>query len=393
MGSPIKSVTIILLLIAGIATGWFGHAFMQAEPEPHAMNVINQSVTPAFEQKPVVVAEQKKPATMVMLPMSKPDPLQAFQKLLAQGDFASALAAWPRQSAYKARTSVFKLAHRLSQKNEAAIAAGLLAEYRNHFPDDVEAGLLQANLLQQMGQFDEQAYLLIDLLKQTADVNDVARINSLLHSAVQSHKDYLMQREDYVELLSFYRRLSNLDGANQEYQLMQARALIEMGQLQQASTILQPLVYDAEAGGRAKSLLKQIDKVTGADYEVSIALQRSGDHFLVPLSVNGRAPVLLLLDTGASITLLQRELAGSTVGKLTNISMQTANGRMEVPLLKSNRVTLGSYQMKDIDIALINKPVGPSAKGLLGMNVLKRFDFFIDQKTATLKLSRRIAEH
>jgi len=387
------SFALILLLLASFAMGWFSHDFFVKQQAQHLFMVDGRSLNSVAAPKGQATVPPPSPIlphTLKQAPVSPVDPLQSFHALMIQGNFSAAMQAWPRLQTLQARGIVFVLARQMSRDGRPESALRLLREYRNSFPEDIEAGLLHANIVHQSARFDQESFLLFGLLNQTADPGFLFRIRRSLKTAVQSYDEYLKQGEEYGQILGFFRKLADLDGGNPDYQIKQATALMEMGQLQQASTILQPLVFDTESGSKAKELLQRIKQISDAAYQITVPLQRAGEHFLVSLSINGKPPVHLLLDTGASLTLLQRnQVAMSDSATLPKITLQTANGRMQASLKRSNRIRLGSFQLQDIDIALIDGDVGAGAEGLLGMNILKHFDFFIDQQTPALKLSRR----
>ncbi len=396
---------IAFILAIGWVMGWYSHDLMATKPlEEQYPNLKGETLNPS-PQRPLTETASVIPtiiskAGVVPMPAPLPqtasiplDPLQTFTTLLMQESFSAAFSAWPQQSSEQARNQIIMLSNTYIQQGMSETALLLLKQYRNHFPDDVAAGLLQAKTLHEQEQFDLEAFLLIDLLKQTANPELISRINHQRYKAVQAQKEHLIQAEEFNHILTFYRRLSNMDGANTDYQLMQAIALIEMGHTKQATTILQPLVYDPEVGNRASALLQKIEQIHSIDYQVTIPLQRAGEHFLVPLSINGNPPVFLLLDTGASLTLMQVDQTEiDTSHALPQISLQTVSGKIDAPLKLADHVKLGSFQLNKIKIALITQSVAPHAQGLLGMNILKHFDFYIDQQTPSLKLSLRSSQ-
>jgi len=401
--SRMKPIAFILAI--GWIGGWYSHGFMATKPveeqspslkgealnaSPSITSVATDSAIPTVINKTDLVPM---PAPLPQTISSAPDPLQRFTTLLMQDNFSAAFSAWPQQASEQARNQIFMLNNSYMQQGMSETALLLIKQYRNHFPDDVEAGLLQAKILHEQEQFDLEAFLLIDLLKQTANAELISHINHQRYKAIQAQKEHLIQAEEFNHILTFFRRLSNMDGANTDYQLMQAIALIEMGHTKQASTILQPLVYDPEVGNRASALLQKIEQIHSIDYQVTIPLQRAGEHFLVPLSINGNPPVLLLLDTGASLTLLQVSQAEIDASHaLPQLSLQTVSGKIDAPLQLADHVKLGSFQLNKIKIALITQSVAPHAQGLLGMNILKHFDFYIDQQAPSLKLSLRSSQ-
>ncbi|PIQ31460.1 MAG: hypothetical protein CO186_04430 [Zetaproteobacteria bacterium CG_4_9_14_3_um_filter_49_83] len=400
---PISFRLPLITLAVGWLAGWFSYVWLDdavlleqqvvvpespARVETSYSHPQSQLTTELVAPVPVVKTNAKLP--QVQAPV-EPDAMQLFNAQLNNHRFASAMHDyWPVEAEQKAREHVMDMLASLERQDATEPASRLMQAYRSRFPDDLAAGLVQARLWHKLGQLAQEALLLMELRRMSVDASLQMQLDEQVNNVVQQYKEQLKESEQYSRLLDFARKLSNIDGANPEFQWLQAMTLVEMGQLEQARTLLEPLVYDPSVSTKAERLLHRIDQIVDAEYTMSVPLQRSGDHFLVPISVNGSAPVLLLLDTGASITLLEQSqlLSPGNTAK-GNIELQTANGVMRAALLPSNRVRLGSFELENVDIALIRQPMFPTAKGLLGMNILKHFDFFIDQEIPALKLSLR----
>jgi len=373
---------VAIALLLGWIAGWLSHASYRT---PQLASVIT-------DVSPVPVGK-KVPQVVVQVPDSMPlavvtpqaDAWQTFQSLLQQGRFTEAVAAWPERRHQQARALVFRDSYDLQASGRQQDGLDLLRAYVDRFPDDDGAVLHLADMLHQAHDFQGETLLLMDML-HTAAVASVRDVKSRLQRAIASSREQRMQTRNYRDLLAFYRQLSSRDGSNQDYILMQAGVLIAMGQLSQASSILQPLLFDAQAAQQAKSLIAKIERITSAQYQLAIPLQRLGEHFLVPVSIDGKAPLHLLLDTGASITLIQQ---GAGDQGTLRIKLQTANGSITVPATTVASFSLGRFTLHDVQLGLISEPVASQADGLLGMNILKHFDFFIDQKTPALRLTPR----
>ena len=117
----------------------------------------------------------------------------------------------------------------------------------------------------------------------------------------------------------------------------------------------------------------------------------SGNQVLVPvvLGYRGRqTEALLLLDTGASITVLHQEIADQlNIKQVQKAKLLTLGGK-SIPayLAKLNFARLGPHQKENIYAGIIEYQ-GPKVdyQGLLGMNFLRNIEYAIDFKNQTLK--------
>ena len=106
------------------------------------------------------------------------------------------------------------------------------------------------------------------------------------------------------------------------------------------------------------------------------------DYIIVPVSINGRAPVFLLLDTGASTVTLSRALAdrmGINWRGGYKVTASMADGRTSTGysiLLKS--VAVGDFRADNVRAVVLEEPPAKGVDGLLGMSYLQRFHLRID---------------
>lgn len=123
----------------------------------------------------------------------------------------------------------------------------------------------------------------------------------------------------------------------------------------------------------------------------SVPLQRKGQHFIVTAQVDDRFGVNLLIDTGASSTVLSDSVFATLSLDLSpefigEYPVNTANGQVIAPVYRFTKLTIGAHSVSDIAIVVL--PLGQlEADGLLGMNFLRGFQFEIDQQKAQLNLT------
>lgn len=125
--------------------------------------------------------------------------------------------------------------------------------------------------------------------------------------------------------------------------------------------------------------------------ENAIPLIRKGAHFLVDAWFRHRSGVRLMIDTGASTTVISQEAFDNLPRRvkrefLGNYTVNTANGPVNAPVYRFNTLTVGEYQVEDIAIVVLSLQ-NLEADGLLGMNFLNQFRFHIDQVNSRLLLS------
>ena len=119
--------------------------------------------------------------------------------------------------------------------------------------------------------------------------------------------------------------------------------------------------------------------------EVQLLRNRAG-HYVASGEIN-QSRVLFFLDTGATTISIPGKVA-SRLGlkKGYAMSVQTANGTVQVYSTRLKKVTLGDIELFDVD-ANIN-PHMDSDEILLGMNVLKKLELIQRGDTLTIRQYR-----
>jgi len=161
-----------------------------------------------------------------------------------------------------------------------------------------------------------------------------------------------------------------------------------------AQRTLDIIAYDPETSAKVQQLLNVIENRSGktvSDAE-PVPLRRHGNNLLTQVLFNNRAQGRLLLDTGASLTVITPALL-QDLGLDYNHPQRkgwfnTANGVVEAPIFLIDRVSIGSQTVDQLEVAVMALD-NQHINGLLGMNFLQHFQFSIDHQNNVLYLSPR----
>lgn len=103
----------------------------------------------------------------------------------------------------------------------------------------------------------------------------------------------------------------------------------------------------------------------------------------VKMCINGIHKTTLILDTGASYTVIShamaREAGIGVEDSIGSISIQTANGVVRAPVVKISQLGSGDYHVKDMRVAVHDIDPSGDYDGLLGLDFFGESDITITQ--------------
>lgn len=213
----------------------------------------------------------------------------------------------------------------------------------------------------------------------------------LIFATVNQIEVLLAEQNDSAALVSLYRFLISLHGDHTPYYLSLTYWLIESGDLYAAEESLAGAVNDIAYQEQVEILKARID---GRDLPLKegvsgIPLRKIGEHYVIEILLDEQYPVKLMIDTGASLSTLKSELvdqfASYALADAGALQMNTANGSVSGQKIRIRSFRLGTIQLNDVDMGVVPLP-DFDFDGLLGMNVLSQFKFFIDQEKHLLVL-------
>lgn len=136
------------------------------------------------------------------------------------------------------------------------------------------------------------------------------------------------------------------------------------------------------------------ERTMGMVERATIPLTRRGEHHFVEISINGAAPRTFLIDTGAGLTAISRELA-DTLGLALGGSLGIVGlgGGVKAHSATLASVGIGAITRKDVsclvlDFEEMRRSMGLKVEGILGYSALNRYAVTFDFALGTLELAQ-----
>ena len=127
--------------------------------------------------------------------------------------------------------------------------------------------------------------------------------------------------------------------------------------------------------------------------KASIPFEKRGQVVVVEVMLNNTVPVKLVVDTGATYTMISaataKELSIDPQSAQRTMPFQTANGVIQAPLANLESVIVGGMEMKNLTAAIHDAVPSAQVAGLLGLNFLSNFRLDIDTEKGMLHLERK----
>lgn len=359
----------IVIALAAFGLGFYASEYRHAQqPQP----VVN-----AFEPAPATPLPVVEEPAMATIPT----------------DIASSI---PSATPLPQELSLLERAQQHIANNAFPAAVQVLNDILQKNPSDTEALLLLARVLEKQGKHEEAVATWFRYLNSELDVKKfqeaTAYLSRYLTRLVNSPGIFGSSREWLMAQLN---DLIKLTPDNGELHLQLADMHVKSGDQEQAQYHALMAANQDNTRIRAEEFLARLtDDAIAAqadDQESTIQLTRFGKQFLVPISVDGRN-VKLLLDTGASISGLTSNFLNRNYGIVKSpkpIQLNTASGTVDSILFVVDSLQFAEVTFNKHMLARLPMDDLDSFDGLLGVDILGRFDFVIDQEKAILRLRKR----
>lgn len=127
--------------------------------------------------------------------------------------------------------------------------------------------------------------------------------------------------------------------------------------------------------------------------KASIPFERQGSVVIVDAIFNRRTTARLVVDTGASFTMISsataKELNIDAAQNQRTAPFQTANGTIQAPLINLDSITVGGIEIKNLTAAVHDINTDAKVAGLLGLDFLSNFRMDIDTEKGMLYLEKK----
>ncbi len=144
---------------------------------------------------------------------------------------------------------------------------------------------------------------------------------------------------------------------------------------------------------RASTLAVEIPSVLSDSAPTSaimVPIHLTGSAAFVAVTLNRTAQAFMLLDTGASYTVVSRRLATSlSLNETSRATISTANGLINVALARLGSIKVGAAEALNLTVAIHDISTNANPGGLLGLDFLSRFHTSIDSRRQLLILAPR----
>jgi clan AA aspartic protease (TIGR02281 family) len=132
---------------------------------------------------------------------------------------------------------------------------------------------------------------------------------------------------------------------------------------------------------------------TTSPSKVSIPIEKNGAIVVVDATLNGKTAAKLVVDTGASLTMIStamaKEVGINLDGTRRTVPFHTANGLIQAPLADLESITVGGMEVRNLTAAIHDALPNTAVAGLLGLNFLSNFRIDIDTEKGVLLLEKK----
>ncbi|MBT4159768.1 MAG: clan AA aspartic protease [Gammaproteobacteria bacterium] len=239
---------------------------------------------------------------------------------------------------------------------------------------------LEADIIELVGRrrYADALEKLVELDLLAASTKEIAQVSSLLEEAVKLRAVQLESRGRLADIDALYESLTFNMPERAEYFLLLAEHRIRMGTPETALPVLAQIENHHQLGGHVRELIGTLTKEPESPPLASVSLTRRRDQYLVDVTIDHNYSATLMMDTGASTTILTPALI-SRLGYRSGAResrFSTAGGPVTAPLIEIESVALADAEVSPLTVGVLDLTTN-KVDGLLGMDFLSQFDWVV----------------
>ncbi|MEW6742616.1 MAG: aspartyl protease family protein [Planctomycetota bacterium] len=290
------------------------------------------------------------------------------------------------------RAAVLRLeAARLMQNGAPGEARSHLERSLELRPDDVSARKDLAIVLLALGE-PESA---VAELRYAASLNGAseAEMRPLLIESYRRAGEAAVSRGEVPEAVRLLREGTALYPQEARLWLALGEALLAAEAWNEAFHAFQDAArLDASLAREAGEGMQRAQRAL--DGPVEIDFPRNATAVRTRALLNDRVEIDVIVDTGASMTVITRAVADRlglrNLDRLPQIAVKTVGkSHLTAPLATLESVSLGEARVKNLEVLVVELEDWDETEGLIGLNFLNHFSFTLDHRAGRLILTPR----
>ncbi|MDO6568712.1 retropepsin-like aspartic protease [Alteromonas sp. 1_MG-2023] len=279
-----------------------------------------------------------------------------------------------------------------------------------HYPTNENLLLLEAELIVRTQPLSDALIHFHDLAELPLSPTSKAKVDKRITNLYNTAQEELTANSQWDLLANLNEPLFQRVPDNRQYTLQLAKAYAWQQKITLMEDVLASLAYNDRAANAVRNIAyNERSRDEGIINEAStdnmlgntllgndvtrVALMREGDQYRVGVRALTQ-DAEMVLDTGATTTAITTGLFNQLGGlkKLTfigNFDVNTASGTISAPLVHIPTFYFAGYRFNDVSALVLPAEALPNSDGLLGMNILGKFDFSISPQDSELTLKVR----
>ena len=251
-----------------------------------------------------------------------------------------------------------------------------LRGYLHKNGDDFEVLTTLSDELAAQGQFDESLEILLRASFVIKDINQQDSFEFRLARLVDQYTKELISLNQFGQVDTLYEMLTLSLPQLAQFHLELGRLRVRMGNDQAALAPLSQIINHDKLGAEARQLVAQIEEAEtpGATSMEELPLIAKAGQFLVKAMIDDSQTIMVLIDTGAAMTVLESSvlegLGYNLSGRLEYFA--TANGVVQAPVVTVDSIGLGRARLAKVTVGALNLNMPRGVKGLLGWTISRQ---------------------